>query len=70
MIKQLLSLSLVIGKFYLAGKVLIWVYEKINNPENIVLNDINKSFKNLPEKRKRFIIAINSKLNVKYNFRQ
>ena len=34
MIKQLLSLSLVIGKFYLAGKVLIWVYEKINNPED------------------------------------
>ena len=40
MIKQLLSLSLVIGKFYLAGKVLIWVYEKINNPEIHSINEI------------------------------
>ena len=41
MIKQLLSLSLVIGKFYLAGKVLIWVYEKINNPEIHSINEID-----------------------------
>ena len=41
MIKQLLSLSLVIGKFYLAGKVLIWVYEKINNPEIHSVNEID-----------------------------
>ena len=40
MIKQLLSLSLVIGKFYLVGKVLIWVYEKINNPEIHSINEI------------------------------
>jgi hypothetical protein len=40
MIKQLLSLSLVIGKFYLAGKVLIWVYEKTNNPEIHSINEI------------------------------
>jgi hypothetical protein len=40
MIKQLLSLSLVIGKFYLAGKVLIWVYEKMNNPEIHSINEI------------------------------
>jgi len=36
-----LSLSLVIGKFYLAGKVLIWVYEKINNPEIHSINEID-----------------------------
>ena len=41
MIKQLLSLSLVIGKFYLAGKVLIWVYEKINNPEIHSISEID-----------------------------
>lgn len=41
MIKQLLSLSLVIGKFYLAGKVLIWVYEKINHPEIHSINEID-----------------------------
>jgi hypothetical protein len=41
MIKQLLSLSLVIGKFYLVGKVLIWVYEKINNPEIHSINEID-----------------------------
>ena len=41
MIKQLLSLSLVIGKFYLAGKVLIWVYEKMNNPEIHSINEID-----------------------------
>lgn len=41
MIKQLLSSSLVIGKFYLAGKVLIWVYEKINNPEIHSINEID-----------------------------
>jgi hypothetical protein len=41
MIKQLLSLSLVVGKFYLAGKVLIWVYEKINNPEIHSINEID-----------------------------
>jgi hypothetical protein len=41
MIKQLLSLSLVIGKFYLASKVLIWVYEKINNPEIHSINEID-----------------------------
>jgi hypothetical protein len=41
MIKQLLSLSLVIGKFYLSGKVLIWVYEKINNPEIHSINEID-----------------------------
>ena len=41
MIKHLLSLSLVIGKFYLAGKVLIWVYEKINNPEIHSINEID-----------------------------
>jgi hypothetical protein len=40
MVKQLLSLSLVIGKFYLAGKVLIWVYEKMNNPEIHSINEI------------------------------
>ena len=40
MIKQLLSLSLVIGKFYLAGKVLIWFYEKMNNPEIHSINEI------------------------------
>ena len=40
MIKQLLSLFLVIGKFYLAGKVLIWVYEKMNNPEIHSINEI------------------------------
>jgi hypothetical protein len=41
MIKQLLSLSLVIGKFYLAGKVLIWVYEKMNSPEIHSINEID-----------------------------
>lgn len=41
MIKQLLSLSLVVGKFYLAGKVLIWVYEKINHPEIHSINEID-----------------------------
>jgi len=41
MIKQLLSLSLIIGIFYLAGKVLIWVYEKINNPEIHSINEID-----------------------------
>ena len=41
MIKQLLSLSLVVGKFYLASKVLIWVYEKINNPEIHSINEID-----------------------------
>ena len=41
MIKQLLSLSLVIGKFYLAGKVLIWVYEKMNNPEIHSISEID-----------------------------
>jgi hypothetical protein len=41
MIKQLLSLSLVIGKFYLAIKVLIWAYDKINYPEIHSINEID-----------------------------
>jgi hypothetical protein len=41
MIKQLLSLSLVIGKFYLAGKVLIWAYERIKYPEIHSISEID-----------------------------
>jgi len=41
MIKQLLSLSLVIGKFYLAGKVLIWVYERMKYPEIHSISEID-----------------------------
>jgi hypothetical protein len=41
MIKQLLSLSLVIGKFYLAGKVLIWTYERMKYPEIHSISEID-----------------------------